>query len=83
MHSRKRSKKRISIIARVREQSELEDKTEVWVTTDGETVEGVGQTADPPRSYIVETPSGEVCRNGSQLNVAPQTTDSQETSEEI
>ena len=40
---------------RVRESSELEDNTEVWVTTDGKRVEGrVVRTAGTPRSYIVE-----------------------------
>ena len=42
------------------------------ITTDNHPVEGrVVQPASAPRSYVVETPSGEVRRNRSQLNVLP------------
>ena len=64
---------------RVKGQSEVPDGSEVVITTDQQPVEGrVVQPAGTPRSYVVETPSGEVWRNRSQLNIVPEqsTTDS-------
>ena len=48
----------------VKEQFEIPDESEV-ITTEK-------QPAEAPRSYIVETPSGEVQRNRSQVNVVPE-----------
>lgn len=46
--------------------------TDVWITTDGSPTTGrVVAPADAPQSYSVETPSGEVRRNRSQLNIVP------------
>ena len=43
------------------------------ITTEKQPVEGrVVEPAEAPRSYIVETPSGEVRRNRSQLNIVPE-----------
>ena len=57
---------------RVKEQFEIPDGSEV-VTTDKQPVQGrVVEPAEAPRSYIVETPSGEVRKNRSQLNVVPE-----------
>ena len=43
------------------------------ITTEKQPVKGrVVEPAEAPRSYIVETPSGEVRRNRSQLNVVPE-----------
>ena len=43
------------------------------VTTDQHNVPGrVLQPAGTPRSYIVETPSGDIQRNCSQLNIVPE-----------
>ena len=55
-------------------QPEIPVGSEVVITTDhDQPVQGrVVQPASTPRSYIVETPSGEVRRNRSQLNVLPQ-----------
>ena len=64
---------------RVKGQSEVPDGSEVVITTDHQPVEGrVVQPAGTPRSYVVETPLGEVRRNQSQLNIVPEqsTTDS-------
>ena len=59
---------------RVREPSEIQDDAEVWVRTDGHTVGGrIVGPAGTPRSYIVETPAGEVCRNQDHLTVVPPT----------
>ena len=56
----------------VRVQSEIPDGSEVVITTENTPVEGrVVQPAETPRSYIVETPSGDVRRNRSQLNIIP------------
>ena len=50
----------------------IPDNTEVWITTDSGPVSGrVISPADRPRSYVVETPSGQIERNRSQLTVAP------------
>ena len=58
---------------RVKEQFEILDGSEVVITTDKQPVEGrVVEPAEAPRSYIMETPSGEVRRNRSQLNVVPE-----------
>ena len=57
---------------RTRDLPDIPIDTDVWITTDGSSTSGrVIAPADAPRSYIVETPSGEVRRNRSQLNVAP------------
>ena len=43
------------------------------VTTDQQNVPGrVLQPACTPRSYIIETPSGDIRRNHSQLNIVPE-----------
>ena len=49
---------------RVRPVPTLPDDTPVWVNTQGRQVPGrVITTADTPRSYVVEVPSGQVRRN--------------------
>ena len=54
---------------RTRELPEIPDDTEVWITTDGRQTAGrTVMTSDTPRSYIIETPSGEIRRNRSHLN---------------
>ena len=56
---------------------EIPENTDVWVTTNGCHITGrTVTTSDTPRSYIMETAIGEICRNRSQLNVNPSTTDS-------
>ena len=45
--------------------------TEVWVTSGSGTWEQVTATTDNPRSYIVNTPHGEVRRNRIHLNILP------------
>ena len=56
----------------VKEQPTIPNDSEVVVTTDSCPVQGrVVTPAESPRSYIVETPSGDLRRNRSQLNVMP------------
>ena len=60
---------------RTKELREIPDNTTVWITTGKQPVPGkVLYPADTPRSYIVQTPSGNVRRNRSQLNVQPPST---------
>ena len=47
--------------------------SDVWVNPSGVPVPGrVTSTADGPRSYMVETPTGQVRRNRQHLNVMPE-----------
>ena len=66
---------------RARSLPDIPDNTNVWITTDGQNSPGrTVRRADAPRSYIVQTPSGELRRNRSQLNVNPSTaTETQST----
>ena len=58
---------------RAKEQSEIPDNTEVWITSESDPIRGtVVSTAGPPRSYVVETPTGQVYRNRGHLNVVPE-----------
>lgn len=60
---------------RVQDLPTIPDNTAVWVTTGGHHTTGrTVTTAHTPRSYIVRTPSGEIRRNRSQLNVVPPAT---------
>ena len=60
---------------RVRNLPEIPDNTDVWVRPDGSPIAGRTITsANTPRSYIVQTPTGETRRNRSQLNIQPPTT---------
>ena len=57
---------------RVVEQEPLPDGSDVWITSESNVIPGtVVSTGNRPRSYVVETPSGEVERNRSHLNVVP------------
>ena len=65
---------------RVFEQDVIPDGTDVWITSESDAIPGtVVSAGENPRSYIVETPTGQVQRNRSHLNVAPES--SSETSE--
>ena len=58
---------------RTRKLPPIPDDTEVWITSEDRPLPGRVITADErPRSYVVETQSGQLCRNRSQLNVAPE-----------
>ena len=54
----------------------IPNDTEVWIMTDNQTHSGtVVRPANTSRSYIIQTPSGDVRRNRQQLNVVLQTMD--------
>ena len=55
---------------RVRTLPMLPDKQTVWVETRGDQIPGqIQQPASTPRSYVIETPSGELRRNRAHLRV--------------
>jgi hypothetical protein len=57
----------------VKDQGSIPDGTEVWVTSENRSIHGrVVSQASNPRSYIVQTPSGELQRNRSHLNIVPE-----------
>ncbi len=59
---------------RTRKASEIPDHMEVWVNSGPEPVRGtVTAHAEQPYSYFVSTPTGELHRNRSQLNIIPPT----------
>jgi len=65
---------------RTRELSPIPDNTDVWVTSGSQPVTGrVIGPAGPPRSYVVDTPTGQVQRNRSHLNVVPDQNEMQDT----
>ena len=50
----------------------IPDDQDVWISTERDPKPGtVVSAADTPRSYIVDTPPGEIQRNRSQLRVVP------------
>ena len=54
----------------------------MWITTEQEPVPGVVVSpADRPRSYVVETPSGQIERNRSQLQFVPERSENSDSSE--
>ena len=58
---------------RVREQDDLPDGTDVWITSESTPIRGtVVMSGENPRSYVVETPTGELVRNRQHLNVVPE-----------
>ncbi len=58
---------------RVRELAQIPEESEVWITTEDPPIQGrVIGPARPPRSYIVETPTGQIHRNREHLNVIPE-----------
>ena len=57
---------------RVRDIPELPNNIEVWITTHGRAIPGtVLKLAAEPRSYIIQTSSGNIHRNRSHLNIIP------------
>ena len=57
---------------RVKDLPLIPNNTEVWIASEDDPVPGrVVSPADRPRSYVVETRSGQVERNRSQLRVRP------------
>lgn len=57
---------------RAHEVPALPDDSEVWVTSSNQPTQGrVITPADTPRSYLVETPTGQIRRNQQHLNIIP------------
>ena len=57
---------------RVKDQGDLHD-AEVWITSENQPIHGrVLSSGNNPRSYVVETPTGELQRNRMHLNVMPE-----------
>ena len=57
---------------RAHEQPTLPDNSEVWVTSSSQPTQGrVITPAVTPRSYLVETPTGQIRRNQQHLNIIP------------
>ena len=58
---------------RVSEQDSIPDGSDVWITSESNTIPGtVVSAGENSRSYIVETPTGQVQRNRSHLHVVPE-----------
>ena len=58
---------------RVSERDDISDGTDVWITSESQPIRGtVTSSGNSPRSYVVETPSGEVRRNRAHLRVVPE-----------
>ena len=56
----------------VKDHGDLDD-ADVWVTSETRPIRGrVVSRATNPRSYVVETPTGELQRNSTHLNVIPE-----------
>ena len=69
---------------RTRELTPIPDDTEVWIVSEDQRVPGrVVSPADRPRSYVVETPTGQVERNRSQLQVLPNTSETENESPNV
>jgi len=50
----------------------LSDDMNVWISSRGEPVQGkVVSSADTPRSYVIDTPSGQLHRNRHHLTPLP------------
>ena len=57
---------------RARDLPSIPEDTEVWITTDNKHIPGqVTSTAETPRSYYVDTPTGLLRRNRRDLNIMP------------
>ena len=58
---------------RTQSQGDIPEDTKMWITSEGDQVEGrVVSPANSPRSYVVDTPTSVVRRNRQHLNVAPE-----------
>ena len=59
---------------------EIPDNIDVWITTDNHNIPGKTLClADTPRSYVIQTSTGELRRNRSQVNVRSSVTEPQTT----
>ena len=57
----------------VKELAPIPDDAEVWITSENQPIPGrVVSPCDAPRSYVVDTESGQLRRNRGQINVVPE-----------
>jgi hypothetical protein len=57
---------------RAREPSPIPDDAEVWITSEGQPIQGrVLSQADTPRSYVVDTPTGTLAHTSTMLAQGP------------
>ena len=69
---------------RVSEQDSIPDGLDVWITSESDTIPGtVVSAGEKPRSYIVETPTGQVQRNCCHLNVVPESSTEEQSSTSV
>ena len=62
----------------------MPDDTPVWVETDIGPISGrVVTSAETPRSYLVETPTGQLQRNRIQLRVVPEDSSNRQPEEQL
>ena len=62
----------VQTVKKILRQSTLPDNSEVWVTSSSQPTQGrVITPVDTPRSYLVETPTGQIRRNQQHLNIIP------------
>lgn len=72
LKQKQKQKENFDLRHRTKDLPPMSEDTETWVTTESEPVSGrVISTAGRPRSYVVETPSGRIERNRSQLTIVP------------
>ena len=62
----------------------LPESTDVWITSGDKPVQGrILSSGETPRSYVVDTPTGQVRRNRSRLNLITESPRIQEESDRI
>ena len=67
-----RQKKNFDRRHRVRPLPDIPEETDVWINTHGHQSQGqIRNRANAPRSYVIDTPTGTIRRNRSQLNIIP------------
>eukprot|EP00731_Ephydatia_muelleri_P004100 Em0002g276a len=73
---KKQQEKQYNRRHQTRPQLELEEGDEVWINTDSKNTRGyVTSPANTPRSYVVDTPAGQLRRNRSHLTIIPSPAD--------
>ena len=62
----------------------IPDGLDVWITSESDTIPGtVVSAGEKPRSYIVETLTGQVQRNRCHLNVVPESSTEEQSSTSV
>ena len=74
MRNRRTNRNNFDHRHRVHSLPEIPDDTPVWVTSGTRQIPNINHQAETPRSYVVNTPSGQVQRNSCHLTVGPHDT---------